>query len=95
MAVSDAADDVDSRRVRYRMTGEGYEYLTDTDPHSGTERPVYVHRLCGIAWGVLEGLDDPNHVHHEESISWLNIEANLSAKDPRDHADHHLGRQSP
>lgn len=81
------------RRVRVRATGEGYEYLTDTDPHSAAERPVYVHRLAAIAWcldedqwadrGVraLAGHD----VHHETPIPWLNTEENLELVDAREH----------
>lgn len=77
--------------VRFRATGEGYAYVTDTTPHGGRERPVYLHRLAAVAWGVLEGLDDPRHVHHcERSIPWLNVEENLAAEAPEDHYLYHL-----
>lgn len=81
------------RRVRVRATGEGYEYLTDTDPHSAQERPVYVHRLSAIAWildeaqwrdegvSALAGHD----VHHEVPVPWLNTEANLELVDALEH----------
>lgn len=79
------------RHARLRATGEGYEYFADTDPHTGTERPVYVHRLAAFAWGILDDLGDHHHVHHcEKSVPWLNAEWNLDREDPRDHADHHL-----
>lgn len=80
-------------RVRMRATGEGYEYVTDTDPHSGQERPVYVHRLAAIAWlltdqewrreGVqaLAGRD----VHHLSPIPWFNAEWNLELVEAREH----------
>jgi hypothetical protein len=90
-------------RVRYRMTGGGHAYVTDTDPHSATERPVYIHRLAAVAWGVLDGLDDPRHVHHDLSewagadapetagVPWLTAETVLEAELPTDHARHHFG----
>lgn len=75
------------RALRFRSTGEGYEYVSDRTPHDeGGERPVYIHRLNAVAWGLLDGLDDPRHVHHRTSIPWLNTEDNLEAIDPSDHA---------
>ena len=80
----------------FRATGEGYAYVAATTPHDGRERPVYLHRLAAVAWGVLDGLDDPRHVHHSEwSIPWLNVEENLAAEEPDDHALYHLAGCEP
>jgi len=76
------------RRVRFRATGEGYAYVTDRPARE--ERPAYLHRLTAVAWGILDGLDDPRHVHHETPIPWLNTEENLTAESPENHAEHHL-----
>lgn len=93
-------------RVRYRMTGGGHAYVTDTDPHSATERPVYIHRLAAVAWGVLDGLDDPRHVHHDltewvgddapetAGVPWLTAESVLTAERPDHHARMHFGSES-
>lgn len=85
------AQEAESRSLRFRMTGEGYEYATDTDPHTRQERPAYIHRLAALAWGVLEDVDDSRHVHHQTSVPWLNTEDNLEAVEPREHADYHIG----
>jgi len=79
-------------RVRFRSTGGGYAYVAETTPHAGRERPVYLHRLAAVAWGILDGLDDARHVHHcEHSVPLLNVEDNLAAEKPEDHYAHHLG----
>ena len=95
-----ATSDVD---VAIRATGLGYEYVADAR-RAADERPVYLHRLAAVAWGLLDGLDDGRHVHHavpEEwlderdtraaGIPWLTTEATLVAEDPPDHAAHHFG----
>jgi len=99
--LTDEHDHAD-REVRLRLTGGGHAYVTDCDPHSGEERPVYVHRLAAVAWGLLDGLDDPRHVHHDLSdwtseeaaeragVPWLNAESVLTAELPDDHARHHF-----
>lgn len=97
-------DDDRDGRVRLRQTGGGHAYVTDTDPHSATERPVYVHRLAAVAWGLLDGLDDPHHVHHDLSgwasddapetagVPWVNAQPVLEAETPDDHARQHISR---
>jgi len=83
-------------RVFFRATGEGYAYVAASRPQDGRERPVYLHRLAAVAWGVLDGLDDPRHVHHcEWSIPWLNVEENLEAETPDEHALYHLAGCEP
>lgn len=89
-------------RVRLRQTGGGHAYVTDTDPHSATERPVYVHRLAAVAWDVLDALDDPRHVHHDltewagvdapetAGVPWVTAEPVLEAEAPDDHARQHF-----
>lgn len=68
------------QHVRIRMTGEGYEYVSDADPHSGKERPVYLHRLCVVAWSDAETTADAlaeiecHDVHHQIPIEWLSEE---------------------
>lgn len=84
-----AEDDREDSALRFRATGEGYEYVTDVRPEEG-ERPVYIHRLTAVAWDVIDGLDDPRHVHHEVSVPWFNTEENLSAELPDDHARYHI-----
>jgi hypothetical protein len=82
-----ASDRQSERRicVSVSATGEGYEYVADPDA-GGPERPVYIHRLAAVAWGELDGLDDPRHVHHVTPVPWLNTEANLRAEEPDRHA---------
>lgn len=68
------------RPLKLRMTGEGYEYVSDAKPHSGRERPVYIHRLCVVAWSDAETTAEAlaavagHDVHHEVPASWLSEE---------------------
>jgi hypothetical protein len=64
---------------------DGYERVREWDPDEGREQYVYVHRLAAVAWGILDGLDDPRHVHHERAIPWYNAEDNLRAVEPDRH----------
>ena len=88
----DAPDQRDLDPLRFSDTGEGYQYVADTSPHEGVERPVYLHRLAAVAWGILDSLADDEHVHHEILIPWYNVEENLTAVQPDDHRDYHLHR---
>jgi|GEM_PF-1798244 len=74
--------------ARFETRGDGYERWRSWDGER--ERYVYVHRLAAVAWGILDGLDDPRYVHHVNGIEWLNSEDNLEARDPVDHGDYHL-----
>jgi hypothetical protein len=65
---------------------DGYERVREWDPQESRERYAYVHRLAAVAWGVLDGYDDPRHVHHRTSVPWLNTESNLQAIEPDRHA---------
>jgi hypothetical protein len=67
--------------LRIQQTGEGYEYVAEHGPHDDEpERPVYVHRLCLVAWSDAETtrealLDVAGHdVHHEVPREWLSEE---------------------
>ena len=77
----------------FRTRRDGYERWRSWEGDG--ERYVYVHRLAAVAWGILDGLDDDRHVHHRQSVGWLNTEANLEARDPVRHADYHLHRAEP
>ena len=63
--------------LRLRMTGEGYEYVSDKSPRSGRERPAYIHRLCVVAWSDAESVQEAlaevagHDVHHEVPREWL------------------------
>lgn len=95
---------VDDEPLSIESTGLGHEYVSETGPRDG-ERPVYIHRLAAVAWGLLDGLDDPRHVHHAvpvewlddadtraAGIPWLTTESTLIAEDPSEHAPrHHFG----
>lgn len=98
---TDEQDEPDAR-LRFRATGLGHSYVTDRDPREG-ERTVYLHRLAAVAWGVLDGLDDDRHVHHEVpeewtddhdredvGIPWLTTEDVLVAETPTEHSEIHL-----
>lgn len=74
--------------ARYEVREDGYERWRSYE--DGRERYVYVHRLAAVAWGILDGLDDPRHVHHVNGVKWFNTEDNLEARQPDRHADHHL-----
>jgi len=74
--------------ARYETRSDGYERWRSFE--NGRERYVYVHRLAAVAWDVLDGLDDPRHVHHVNGVEWCNTEDNLEARDPVSHADYHL-----
>lgn len=84
-------------------TGDGHEYWAEENSHTGTERPVYVHRLAAVAWGILDHIWEPEEIHHtlpEEwlddrdtryaGIPWLTAEWAIEAADPTDHALHHF-----
>jgi hypothetical protein len=91
-------------RVRLRSTGLGYTYVAESAPRDG-ETPVYIHRLAAIAWGTIESLSDPDHIHHEvpeewlgddrdrtdAGIPWLNVEDAIRAEERDDHAKIHFG----
>ena len=74
--------------ARFETRRDGYARWRSWE--DGRDRYVYVHRLAAVAWGILDGLDDPRHVHHVDGINWLNIEENLEARAPDRHADFHL-----
>lgn len=74
--------------ARFETRRDGYERWRCWD--ATREQYVYVHRLAAVAWGVLDGLDDPRHVHHVDGIEWLKVEDNLEARDPVRHGDYHL-----
>lgn len=61
-------------------TGSGYAAVVE----QAGGRPVYVHRLVAVAHDVLDGLDDPRHVHHTVH-PWVNSAAALEAVDAADH----------
>lgn len=53
--------------------------------HDGRERYVYTYRLAAVAWGLLDGLDDPRIMHHKNGVPWDDREGNLEAVPPGDH----------
>jgi len=79
-----------SGRVRFETRSDGYERWRSWE--NGQDAYVYVHRLAAVAWGVLDDLGDDRHVHHKHSIPWLTTEDNIEAREPPDHAQHHLNR---
>lgn len=72
-------------RIETRRS-DGYERVRAWDPEEQAERYCYIHRLAAVAWGILDGLDDPRHVHHVEAVPWYNSESNLEAVEPDYHA---------
>ena len=100
----DESDDESEVEVIITATGLGHEYVAE-NRRGSRERPVYVHRLAAVAWGILDGLDDEREVHHEvpeawrsvddtedAGIPWLQAEACLSAHEPAEHARRHINR---
>ena len=80
--------------ARFETRPDGYERWRSWE--DGRDRYVYVHRLAAVAWGILDGLDDPRHVHHVVPIRWYTTEDNIEAVDPPEHGSHHLhGRALP
>lgn len=62
----------------------------------------YVHRLAALAWGILDGIDDPREVHHgvppdvlgddpepAGGLPFLNVEWALEAVDDVTHFERH------
>jgi hypothetical protein len=78
--------------ARFEARRDGYERWRSYE--DGRERYVYVHRLAAVAWGILDGLDDPRHVHHINGVPWCNTEDNFEAVDERTHAEYHIGRRA-
>lgn len=73
--------------ARFEERTDGYERWRSFE--GGRERYVYVHRLAAVAWGILDGLDDPRHVHHVNHVKWDNREENLEARLPDEHGRYH------
>ena len=71
--------------MRLTTTNDGYAAL-----QTHGSRPVYVHRLVAYAHGELDSLADPRQVHHCDGCTWVNSPENLEAREPPEHADHHL-----
>lgn len=69
--------------VYYETGLHGYERWEHF--HRGTRATVYVHRLAGVAWGVIDSIYDEQHVHHPIPIPWLNTEWNLEGVPPDEH----------
>jgi len=101
----DGLDDEPEAEVTLQATGLGYEYVAEHARRDARERPVYVHRLAAVAWGILDGLDDEREVHHEvpeawrsvdgpddAGIPWLQAEHCLIAEQPAEHARRHINR---
>jgi hypothetical protein len=101
---SDEERPQEDARVRLRSTGLGYSYVAESGPRDG-EAPVYIHRLAGIAWGTIDSLSDPDHIHHEvpeewlgddpetsSGIPWLNVESVLRAEERDNHAAIHFNQ---
>jgi len=107
MSLAFGADDLEvdaEAEVTLQATGLGYEYVAERR-RDARERPVYVHRLAAVAWGILDGLDDEREVHHEvpeawrsvdgpddAGIPWLQAEHCLIAEQPAEHARRHINR---
>lgn len=72
----------------HTRTDKGHELLRITPEHHDgrATRYVSVHRLAAVAWGLLDGMDDPREVHHITEVGWLNAESNLEALPPQEHA---------
>jgi hypothetical protein len=75
-----------------RLTGRtqdstGYPLLVadGVDTASGERRCVSLHRLAAVAWGVLDGLDDSQEVHHRSGVQCETAEGVLEALSPEQH----------
>jgi hypothetical protein len=97
-------EEPEDRDVRWYATGDGHQYVAEFPSRDGRERPVYLHRLAAVAWGVIDSLADPREVHHNvpaewreerdpgrSGIPWLDMEEVLEAVDPAEHSRHHFG----
>lgn len=84
---------------RFETRSDGYERLRVWDRVEQRERYVYLHRLAAVAWGVLDGLGDDRHVHHEVpgpwldelgaatlGVPWLTVEGGIEAVEPDEHS---------
>lgn len=73
----------------WRRPDKGYLLIVadgeDVEALGGPRRYVAVHRLAAVAWGVLDGLDDPREVHHVDVVPAHTAEANLVALDADEH----------
>lgn len=59
------------------------------------ERYVYTYRLAAVAWGILDGLDDPREVDHAElAHPMVTAEWNLEAVEPETHGRRTRARES-
>jgi len=61
---------------------QGYERITHKDSQ------VLHHRLLAVAWFGIDAVEDAV-VHHKNTISWDNREANLEAMDQSAHIKEH------
>ena len=74
-------------RLDTRGDGKGHRLLrVDGDDVAGEHpRFVAVHRLAAVAWGRLDGLDDPREIHHADESPGHNADTNLVALSPEAH----------
>lgn len=52
-------------------------------------KPVYVHRLVAFAYGEIDTLAEPVHIHHRDGVTWNNAPENLEAVEPEQHTGRH------
>lgn len=74
--------------IRFVTHGsKGYSLIeaSEEDVDGVGRRYVAVHRLCGVAWDVLDGMSDEHEVHHIDPVPWFNGEENVEALPPDEH----------
>lgn len=81
-----------SDRVRILISSDGYRYLCDGHPSDDDAAVVSEHRLAAVAWGILDGLDDPREVDHVDRSPTLTAEGNLVALSRDDHVERTVER---
>jgi len=76
-------------RVTYRTGGYPILHVDGDDVEDDAPRErgvVHIHRLAGVAWGILDGLDQEVDVHHVDGVPSNTSESNLDALQREDHS---------
>jgi hypothetical protein len=79
-----------AERVCLRTSSEGYRYIDVGHPSDEGHASVLEHRLAAVAWGLLDGLDDPREIHHVDEMTTVTAEWAIEAVTRADHVERHV-----